>query len=130
MTSTRPYLLRALYEWMVDNGLTPHLLVDTKVEQVEVPGQYIENDRIILNITPGAVHDLELGNEFLSFGARFSGKPEQIFVPIKAVMAIYARENGEGMVFSENGADPETGFNEPKPDLPATKGKPGLKIVK
>lgn len=102
MTSNRPYLLRALYEWMIDNALTPHLLVDARAQLVKVPQQYIENDRIVLNITPTAVRDLEIGNEFLTFNARFAGKAQQVVVPIVAVMAVYAKENGEGMVFPED----------------------------
>ena len=128
-TSTRPYLLRALYEWMVDNGLTPHLLVDATADQVEVPKQYIENDRIILNITPAAIMDLEIGNEYLSFNARFAGKAEQILTPIKAVLAIYARENGEGMVFPEEDAKSETVPAGSTGDKPVSKFKPNLKIV-
>ena len=130
MTSTRPYLMRALYEWMEDNGLTPHLLVDAKAEQVEVPQKYIENDKIILNITPHAIRDLEIGNEFLSFSTRFAGRPEQILAPIKAVMAIYAKENGEGMVFPEEDIDLEAGLDEQDVDAIISNSKPKLKIVK
>jgi len=129
MTSTRPYLLRGLYEWMIDNGLTPHLLVDAKADQVEVPQQYIEKDKIILNIAPDAIRDLEIGNEFFSFSARFAGRPEQILAPIKAVMAIYAKENGEGMVFPEEEADHEAGLDEQAVDTLASDSKPNLKIV-
>ena len=130
MTSTRPYLLRALYEWMVDNDLTPHLLVDASLEHVEVPMQYIEDDKITLNITPSAVRDLEIGNDYLSFSARFSGKAENILAPIRSVLAIYAKENGEGMVFSDDNE-----FTEAE-DAPGTTsaekptGKPSLKIGK
>ncbi len=130
MTSTRPYLLRALYEWMVDNGLTPHLLVDAKADHVEVPQQYIENDKIILNIAPDAIRDLEIGDEFFSFSARFAGRPEQILAPIKAVKAIYAKENGEGMVFPEEDTDVEANLDEQAVDTLASDSKPNLKIVK
>ena len=130
MTSTRPYLLRALYEWMVDNDLTPHLLVDASLDHVEVPVQYIENDKITLNITPSAVRDLEIGNDYLSFSARFSGKPENILAPIRAVLAIYAKENGEGMVFTDESEFSETEAGQDSASAPKPAGKPSLKIVK
>ena len=105
MTSTRPYLLRALYEWIVDNDLTPHILVDTSGADVEVPEQHIDENKIILNINPSAVQDFEIGNEYLGFSARFNGKPEHILTPVSAVLAIYAKENGQGMMFADE--DPE-----------------------
>lgn len=100
MTSTQPYLLRALYEWMLDNNLTPFLLVDTSITGVDVPEQYIEDNRIILNILPAAVHQLVMNNEAVSFSARFNNRPYQIHAPIRAVMAIYAKETGNGLVFT------------------------------
>ncbi|RKZ86690.1 MAG: ClpXP protease specificity-enhancing factor [Candidatus Parabeggiatoa sp. nov. 3] len=99
MTSMRPYLLRALYEWIVDNGLTPYLLVNADHDQVEVPRQFVENGQIILNIAPMAVQGLTLDNEWVSFSARFSGRSFSVFVPVLAVLAIYAKENGKGMFF-------------------------------
>ncbi|MFT5133623.1 MAG: stringent starvation protein B [Gammaproteobacteria bacterium] len=128
MTSTRPYLLRALYEWMIDNGLTPHLLVDAKAEHVDVPRQYVENDKIVLNITPDAIQDLNIGNEFLSFNARFAGKSQHILTPVAAVLAIYAKENGEGMVFPEEETEVNTGS--PNRDSPVPTKKPHLKVIK
>lgn len=101
MTSTRPYLLRAMHEWIVDNGMTPHLLVDATVDGVAVPPQHVEDGSIVLNAGPTAVRDLELGNEWVSFSARFAGVAQEIFVPIAAVQAVYARENGQGMFFGE-----------------------------
>ena len=130
MTSTRPYLLRALYDWIVDNGLTPHILVDATAEQAEVPRQYVEDDKIVLNITPNAIRDLEIGNEFLSFSARFGGKPQHILSPINAVLAIYAKENGKGMLFPEEEADTETNTAIADPEHPASIKKPQLKVIK
>lgn len=130
MTSTRPYLLRALYDWIVDNDFTPHILVDAKAEQVEVPEQYIEDDKIVLNIKPNAIQDLNIGNEFLSFNARFSGKPQHIIAPIRAVMAIYARENGLGMIFPQDETDPEIDTAKPDPGPPLSIKKPQLKVIK
>jgi len=106
MTSTRPYLLRAIYEWIVDNGLTPHLLVKAEHDQVMVPRQFVDNGVIVLNISPSAVRDLHLGNESIEFNARFAGQPQHVYAPIGAVQAIYARENGQGIVLGEaDGAD-------------------------
>jgi len=99
MTPNRPYLLRALYEWILDNAMTPHLLVDTLVQGTVVPQNYIENNKIILNVGPDAVRELVLGNDLITFNARFGGKSCQLSVPIGAVIAIYARENGKGLIF-------------------------------
>jgi stringent starvation protein B len=96
--STRPYLIRALYEWCTDNGFTPYLavLVD---ESVRVPREYVKNGEIVLNISFDATSSLKLGNEFIEFKARFAGTPREILVPVPNVIAIYARENGQGMAF-------------------------------
>jgi len=116
-------LIRALYEWIIDNGLTPHLLVNAEFPGVEAPRQYVQEGRIVLNINPAAVHHLQLGNELIEFSARFAGKPHQVRIPIAAVMAVYARENGKGMAFKddEDGEPPAP----PRPDK-----KPSLKVVK
>ncbi len=96
--STRPYLIRALHEWCSDNGFTPHVAV--KVDQsVQVPHEYVNNGEIVLNIALDATSGLQLGNDFIEFKARFGGKPRDILVPIGRVVAIYARENGQGMAF-------------------------------
>jgi len=128
MTPSRPYLLRAINEWILDNDCTPYLLVDAEVEGVDVPRQYVENGKIVLNIDPQAVRDLVLGNEEVSFSARFQGRPWHIFIPIQAVLAIYAQENGRGMMFSEEegGEPPPSG---PGPAKPGS-GRPSLKVVK
>jgi stringent starvation protein B len=97
-TSTRPYLIRALYEWCTDNGFTPYVAVAVN-EQVQVPREYVKNGEIVLNISFDATTALKLGNDFIEFKARFAGTAREIMVPINQVMAIYARENGQGMAF-------------------------------
>lgn len=143
MTSSRPYLIRALYEWIVDNGFTPYMLVDTSLDVVEVPRAFVENGRIILNISPEATHSLVLGNEAVTFNARFSGTAMDVHVPVISVLAIYARENGQGMMFGEQddnptdpGAGPGSGPSATKsdngkgPKAPPEAKRPNLKIVK
>ena len=99
---TKPYLLRALFEWCVDNGYTPHLAV--KVDsRTQVPAEYVKNGEITLNISPNAVHKLQLGNELVEFSARFGGVARQISVPVANVYALYARETGHGMTFDVDG---------------------------
>ncbi|NIP73381.1 MAG: ClpXP protease specificity-enhancing factor [Gammaproteobacteria bacterium] len=127
MISSRPYLIRAMHEWIVDNGLTPHILVDAECEGVDVPIQYVKDGKIVLNIAPQAVGGLQLGNEAVQFRARFGGVEAPIFVPVRSVLAIYARENGKGMAFGENGGDGGDGPPEPSPDR---SGRPALKVVK
>ena len=99
MTARRPYMLRAFYDWLVDNDLTPHLVVDATMPGVRVPVEFIQDGQIILNIAPRAVGNLELGNDAITFHARFSGRPHSVIVPVYAVQAIYARENGAGTMF-------------------------------
>ncbi|WGW00808.1 ClpXP protease specificity-enhancing factor [Vibrio sp. YMD68] len=105
MTPRRPYMLRAFYEWLVDNDLTPHLVVDATMPGVRVPEEFIQDGQIILNIAPRAVGNLELGNEAITFSARFSGRPHSVIAPLYSVQAIYARENGAGTMF-----DPEEAY--------------------
>ena len=103
--STKPYLLRALYEWCVDNGYTPHLAV--KVDsRAQVPSEYVRNGEITLNVSPSAVHKLQMGNELIEFSARFAGVARQISVPVAGVYALYARETGHGMTFEVDAAKP------------------------
>jgi stringent starvation protein B len=97
-SSTRPYLIRALYEWCTDNGLTPYVAVAVD-ETVQVPREYVKNNEIVLNISFDATSSLKLGNDFIEFKARFAGSAREIMVPISRVIAIYARENGQGMAF-------------------------------
>ncbi len=103
---TKPYLLRALYEWCVDNGYTPHLAV--KVDsRSQVPSEYVRNGEITLNVAPSAVHKLQMGNELIEFSARFAGVARQISVPVAGVYALYARETGHGMTFEVDAAKPQ-----------------------
>ena len=102
MTSHRPYLLRALYEWIVDNGMTPHVLVDARAAGVRVPAHTVKDGRVVLNIAERAVARLAMDNDGLSFTARFGGVSHPVSVPIAAVLAIYARETGQGMALPED----------------------------
>lgn len=101
MSSSRPYLIRALHEWISDNGMTPLLLVDADAPAVDVPRAFVEDGKIILNVSMSAVQDLELGDDWVQFRARFSGAVKQISVPVTAVLAVYARETSAGMMFPE-----------------------------
>lgn len=108
MTSSRPYLLRAMYDWIVDNGLTPYLLVDAMQENVSVPTEHVKDGQIVLNISPSAVLDLSMTDDGVMFNARFSGIPTDIYAPVSALLGVYARENGQGMLFEpEDAPDPE-----------------------
>ena len=126
---TKPYLLRALYEWCVDNGYTPHLAV--KVDsRTQVPQEYVKNGEITLNISPNAVHKLQLGNELVEFSARFGGVARQISVPITGVYALYARETGHGMTFDVEGPKPGIQVKgEAEPRLPIVKPPASLPTV-
>ena len=125
MTPLKPYLIRSIYEWLVDNNLTPHLLVNAEHPNVQLPTDFVEEGRIVLNIRPEAIQGLMLGNDEILFNARFSGKSMRIQFPCKAVLAIYAKENGRGMFFDpEEGEDDETPPPEPAPT------KPQLRVVK
>ena len=136
MNSSRPYLIRAIYDWIVDSGLTPYMLVNAGIANVTVPTQYIEDGKIILNINPQAVRGLELTNEWVMFSARFSGVSMDVSLPPHAVLAIYAKENGRGMVFSDEEVDendalssePPSGGDDESPQPP--KGRPSLRVVK
>ncbi len=128
MTSLRPYLIRAIYEWITDNAMTPYILVDAEREGVNVPRQYIQDGRIVLNLRPEAVVNLLLGNEAIHFQARFGGTPMQVQVPVNAVLAIYAKETGKGMIFDEEmDSTPPSG---PAPKKEAKPKRPTLKVVK
>jgi stringent starvation protein B len=125
MSPSQPYLVRAIYEWIVDNALTPYVLVNTESDATHVPRQYVENGKIVLNLGPVAVNDLDMANDYIAFNARFGGKPMDVSFPVSSVLAIYAKENGQGMVFNEpEGENPPP---DPEPDKP---GRPSLKLVK
>ena len=136
MTPTKPYFIRALYDWIVDNGCTPYLLVNTADRRCVVPTQFIRDGAIILNLAPAAVKGLELGGEFIMFNARFSGVSQEITVPIAAVRAIYAKENGRGLAFEDEASDAAgVTLDTPPTDMrsstePKAKSPPRLTIVK
>ncbi|PPD42867.1 MAG: ClpXP protease specificity-enhancing factor [Methylobacter sp.] len=127
MTPLKPYLIRSIYEWIIDNNLTPHLLVDALHNDAVLPQQFVNDGKIVLNIRPQAIEALSLGNEEIHFNARFSGKPMHIIVPIAAVLAIYAKENNKGMGFDQE--EYQDAGGEPPPEKkPPT--RPNLRIVK
>ncbi len=132
MTSSRPYLIRAMYEWMVDNRMTPHLLVFADQAGVIVPQEYVDEGKIVLNISPSAVRDLVLGNEEITFSGRFSGKPMSIVVPVQCAVGIYTRENGKGMVFSpeDESPDPNDTPTSEKGSANKQASRPNLRVVK
>lgn len=140
MTPSRPYFVRAVYEWLTDNNMTPHVLIDALCVGTQVPQQYVQDGRIVLNIAPGAVRDLFIRNEGLSFSARFGGVPMTVDAPMQAVLAIYARENGQGMYFdSQDEFDPppaDEGDAPAKAEAPTSgaaapaKQRPSLRVVK
>ena len=143
----RPYLLRAMHQWMTDGGMTPHLIVDAEREGVEVPRAYVKDGKIVLNVSYDATQRLELGNDWLEFDARFAGVAHHVRVPISAVLGVYARESGEGMVFSEQDLGAQTtpavgGAGEASEPVPGAQGaqaapakpqkrsRPKLEVVK
>ena len=127
MSSSVPYLLNALYEWILDNRCTPYLIVDANHKDVSVPRQYVKDNQIILNISPVAVRNLRIEKEYVDFGGRFSGVPYEIHIPVGAILGIVAKENNEGMWFPR----PKDGTPSPDPGPGAgpRKGPPKLKIV-
>ncbi len=138
MTSSRSYIARALYEWILDNDCTPYILVDAHRRGVEVPQEYVKDGQIVLNISPTAVRAINIGNDYIMFDGRFGGRALTITVPISALMAIYAQENGQGMVFEaesldeqEEGEEIQAEMPDEEPPQPPKKpGRPHLKVVK
>lgn len=136
MTSNKPYLIRALYEWLVDNDATPYIMVDTRHDQVMIPPGIDKDGQVVLNVAARAVQNLELANTHIAFSARFGGVSRDIYIPIPAVMAIYSMEDGEGMMFAEptsaeQGVSPVLQDKDGQKKAPGDKTKkPGLKIVK
>ncbi|MFA9419861.1 MAG: ClpXP protease specificity-enhancing factor [Gammaproteobacteria bacterium] len=126
MTPSKPYLIRALYQWLLDNQMTPYILADTSSDDVLVPRGVANDGKVVLNLAPSAIQNLEMTNEFLSFSARFNGVVQDVYCPMSSILAIYARENGEGMMFSTESGDAEAG-DSGKAKKPS---KPGLKVVK
>ncbi len=137
MKPRRPYLLRALHEWITDSGDTPHIVVDAEAPGVEIPRQYVKDGKIVLNVSFTATQMLKLGNEAVSFEARFGGTAFAVSVPVRAVLGIYARETGQGMIFPEGDADPDPGDAPQTPPpraaggaAPTTAKRPKLQVVK
>ncbi len=128
MTPLKPYLIRTIYEWVLDNNLTPHLLVDANNPNAMLPMQFAQDGKLVLNIRPAAIEALSLGDEAIEFNTRFSGKSTYIYVPVAAVLAVYAKENGQGMVFDAEKSEP----TEPPPQQPepVKKAKPSLRVLK
>lgn len=141
MSSSRPYIVRALYDWILENSCTPYILVNAFDDNVEVPLEHVKDGQIILNISPSAVQALMIQDQALEFEGRFAGISKLVYVPIRAVMGIYAKENGQGMIFDAEGSLPKPptgtdpsekagevhGSDKPSPSLPA---KPALRLVK
>jgi stringent starvation protein B len=131
MTPNQPYLLRAFYEWIVDNNLTPYLVVNATYPGTQVPQEHVQAGQIVLNVSPSSTGKMLLGNHEITFDARFGGVPRSLVIPCKAVLAIYAKENGAGTVFT-----PEDELDSDEPDMtelpekPTKKGKPTLTVVK
>jgi stringent starvation protein B len=142
LTSTKPYLVRAIHDWILDNALTPHLVVDATYPGTRVPAEHVKDGQIVLNISPGAVHQLTLGNDWIMFAARFGGLSRELAIPSEAVLGIIARENGQGLFFPQpehpaEAEGPET-IGQPAPGAGGSSGKPparrpggpSLKVVK
>ncbi|MES3040010.1 MAG: ClpXP protease specificity-enhancing factor [Pseudomonadota bacterium] len=136
LKGTRPYLIRAINEWIIDQGWTPHLLVNAVWPGAQVPEAFVEDGRIVLNINPSAVRELLLANTEVCFSARFAGMPHWVQVPMGAILGIYARENGEGLFFEEDEYSPDTPVAEatlkavPSSPSAAKKARPSLRVVK
>ena len=128
MTSNRPYLVRALHEWISDNGLTPYLLVDASVPEVRVPPSAIKDGKVVLNIASRAVGQFTIDNDHVGFLARFGGVSHSVYVPMHAVLAIYAQENNQGMMFQAEAAPPSEPPPTPAPDEPPKRSH--LRVVK
>jgi stringent starvation protein B len=131
--SRRPYLLRAMHEWISDSNQTPHIVVDASIEGVEVPRQYVQGGKIILNVSTNATSMLSLGNDVVRFRARFGAATYDVSVPIVAVLGIYARETGQGMIFSEADTPPQPPAPPSEPAPTTSEGKrtkPTLKVIK
>ncbi|MBD5771721.1 ClpXP protease specificity-enhancing factor [Marinomonas colpomeniae] len=126
MLPKRSYLLNAAYEWVADNDMTPYLLVDAEQKDVIIPTEFVKDGQIVLNVSMSAVRHLIMDKDAVSFEARFSGKPMQVYVPIRAALALYAKENGDGFVFP----DEEFSDEPPAPTTPAPKKGFQLKVVK
>ncbi|MFM6907429.1 MAG: ClpXP protease specificity-enhancing factor [Acinetobacter sp.] len=134
VTPTRPYLARAIYEWICDNQLTPYLLVDATQPHTDVPQQFVKDGQIVLNLAPHAIHQFHMSNDAITFSARFGGVARELYVPIRAVLGVYARENGQGLFFDPSEyADIQEPVEIPvadkKQETESSKKKPSLRIL-
>lgn len=129
MTSSVPYLLRAIYDWLLDNQCTPYLIVDAMYEDTSVPTEYVKDNQIVLNISPVAVRDLQIESDFVQFSGRFAGVPHEIYAPIGSILGIVAKENNEGMWFPRPEIESVSAKDQELPDSKRKKGPPSLKIV-
>ena len=129
MKPQRPYLLRALYDWIIDSDEVPHVLVDASVEGVQVPAEHVQNGQIVLNLGPNAVRDLIIAEEHVMCSGRFGGRHFDLYLPMASVRAIYAKDTGEGMVFPEEESLPAHAENEDDAEAPVADGKPTLRLV-
>ncbi|MBI1194294.1 MAG: ClpXP protease specificity-enhancing factor [Gammaproteobacteria bacterium] len=130
MSSSKPYLVRAVREWILDNHLTPYILVQIGFSGMRIPEAHADGDKIVLNISESAVTEFVLDNDHLSFLARFGGKSTDVCVPVEAILAIYARENGEGMVFDRLDTNVSRASSAKTGVRKATSGKPHLELIK
>ncbi len=130
VSKQRPYLLRAMHEWMTDNHLTPHVVVDATRRDLSIPREHVEDGRLILNLSYSATRDLSIGNEHAEFEARFGGVSRRLSIPVSAIMGIYARETGQGMVFSDEDAQDDESDESEASEASADGKRPHLKIVK
>jgi stringent starvation protein B len=126
----RPYLLRAMHQWITDCGNTPHVIVDAGHEGAEVPRSYVKEGKIVLNLSEGATQHLRLGDEAIEFDARFAGVVHHVRFPVSAVLGVYARETGEGMVFSEQDLAAAESEKNPKPEDKSGPRRPHLTVIK
>ncbi len=140
MTSNRPYLIRAIYDWIIDNGMTPHLMVDVEHPTAIVPTEFADDGRIVLNVAPQAVHGFNIGNDMIRFSARFGGQPFAVELAPQAVLGLFARENGQGMLFPDEEpaedatTDAQSGDNEAggteAAKTPKKSPRPNLRVIK
>jgi stringent starvation protein B len=130
MTPTRPYLIRAFYDWILDNGMTPYMLVDATVVGTQVPAAYVKEGRIVLNVAPAAVTGMRMETDAVTFSARFGGIAQGIRLPSAAVMAVYARENGQGMFFGDEEVTEASGATDELPPDALPPRRPALRVVK
>jgi len=131
MTPSKPYLIRGLYQWLLDNQATPYILADTSSDEIMIPRGIATDGKVVLNLSPSAIQNLEMTNDYISFSARFNGVSQVVYCPMDSILAIYARENGEGMMFnqeSENANEKDDSAN--GASQPRKPNRPGLKVVK